>query len=72
MPSITINFTHEEKEQFEDCYNGANYKSVIEETDNYLRNKIKYNDLPSEIEAIYQEVRDFLHQELRDAGLSVF
>jgi hypothetical protein len=39
--------------------------SVIWDMDQWLRSEIKYNEKP------YQEVRDFLHEMLRDEGINL-
>lgn len=55
----------EESEAFKDAQKGTQYAAILEELDQYLRGVIKYHDLPEEITAIYQEIRDKL-SELRD------
>lgn len=60
---IKMEFSHpEDKEQFEDCYRGSDYKAVLQNMDNFLRNKLKYDhELSEEAKAIFQEVRDNLY-----------
>lgn len=52
----------EDREDFDLAQNGNRYSCVIEELDNFLRAKIKYEDLPEDKEAIYREIREKLHE----------
>jgi hypothetical protein len=50
----------EENEEFQLAQNGMHYSNVIDELDNFLRSKLKYETL-SEIESeVYKAVRDKL------------
>ncbi len=61
MPKATLTFQlPEEADEFDLAYNGARLSVIIADLDNYLRSKIKYENLPEEQEKIYQEIRDKL------------
>lgn len=62
----------------DDAYNcaihGMDWKIVVEALDQELRNRTKYAD-PKESEiktAAYQEIRDYLHELLRDENLCLY
>ena len=60
----------EETEEFQNAQNGASYRySVLQELDNWLRSKLKHEDHPEIISAVYQEVRDKLHGFLQSEDL---
>ncbi len=50
----------EDKDEFELAQKAVNYSIVIHEMDNYLRARLKYEDLPEEIHNALQEARDKL------------
>ncbi len=52
----------EETDAFDLAYNGARVAIVIEDLDNYLRSKLKYETLTDEQEACYQAIRDKLNE----------
>ncbi len=54
----------EETQDFEDATKAQHYIGVIEELDNYLRQKIKYapEGAPESETDIYQEIRTKLHE----------
>ena len=47
-----------ERESHQMALKGHLYKIALDEIDNMLRNKIKYEDLPEAEETIYQAIRD--------------
>ena len=62
----------EEKEEFTLAREGVDYMLALSDVDNYLRNKIKYDEsLGPEDEALYQEIRDKLHEFANDRGVEV-
>lgn len=61
----------DEQEEFKLAQDGVLYSIVLHELDNYLRGKIKYEDLPEEIDKIYQEIRDKLHEFSNEHGVEV-
>jgi hypothetical protein len=52
--------------------NGGRWRSVVEEMDNHLRGRIKYEDLPEPVETDLQAARDDLHRLVNTAGLSLW
>lgn len=50
----------EDQEDFELAQKSGHLSNVINELDTYLRNKVKYGELPEEQEKYYQEIRDKL------------
>lgn len=50
----------EENEDHDLALNGYKYKIIVDEIDNYLRSKLKYEDLSDVEHDIYQKVRDEL------------
>lgn len=67
MPKATLSFTlPEEQEEFDLCRNGTRLSCAVDNFDNFLRGKIKYEDLDEKTEAIYQAIRDKLWECLND------
>lgn len=61
----------EEEEAFYYAQEGISYSIVIEELDNFLRNKIKYapDDANQIVIDTYQEIRDHLTSLVNERGL---
>jgi hypothetical protein len=51
----------EEQCEFKDAQEGGFYKAVLQEFDNYLRGKLKYEELSSNDQALLETVRQKLH-----------
>lgn len=57
----TLHFTlPDELAEFQDAQNGTRYSGVIEEMDNYLRARLKYEDLPENVHDALQAAREKL------------
>lgn len=54
----------EEREEFEHAQRGIEYLIVLQEFDNYLRGRLKYEELPDDVHKALQEARDRLYEEL--------
>lgn len=54
----------EEKEEFDNALNGTNYRGALEEVDNYLRSRIKYEDLDEPVRVALEAVRVKIREEL--------
>ena len=68
----TLSYTlPEENEEFENARKGWNYQNTLYELDQYLRSKLKYEELTETQQIIYQEVRDKLHSFASDNEVSV-
>lgn len=52
----------EEVYEFTVAQQGYKWKSIVEDIDEHLRKKIKYEDLPKSKQDVYQEIRDYLTQ----------
>lgn len=73
MAKITLEFDSiEEAEELNMALNGGKYLAVLQEFDNYLRGRLKYEDLPEEIDAALQLARTKLHEELGGYNLSLW
>lgn len=62
----------EERADLDDAVNAQKFKSVISELDNWLRGKIKYEDLPEQESNAYQKARDKIHEFLNEEDLSLW
>ena len=52
----------EETQDFQDACKAQHYISVIDELDNFLRNKLKYCELSATEDTIYSEIRSKLYE----------
>ena len=61
----------EDREEHSYALNGILYSIVLDEIDNFLRTKLKYQyeSLSEDTQAAYQEIRDLLHQEKAERNL---
>ena len=64
----------EEQHEFDAAINGGGYKAVIWEVYQRLRTVVKYEceGLPPETVAAYEDIRDFLFEELEVRNLDIF
>ena len=61
MPKAILEFNlPEEREEHELALNAHQYMRIIEEMDDFLREKIKYEQLPPYDEKIYRDIRNKL------------
>lgn len=68
MPKVILEYNiPEEQDEFDLAYNGARLAVIVEDFDEYLRRKLKYesDSLTEEQYKLYQEIRDKL-TELRN------
>ncbi|NBO56610.1 MAG: hypothetical protein EBU84_18925 [Actinobacteria bacterium] len=56
----------EESEEFELARNGWRYKAALEDMDNWLRSKLKYEDLDDKTYEIYELCRTKLREYAND------
>lgn len=69
---MTMSFTlPEERDEFESANNGMLYHIVLQELDNHLRSKLKYEVLTEEQSKIYDEVRSKLYELANDRGVTI-
>lgn len=66
---LEFNYPEDESE-FVLHNSGPDMAIVLTDMDNYLRAKVKYEDLPEEKQMIYQEVRDKLIDLMNERGVS--
>lgn len=63
MPKVTFTFNlPEEREELELAQKGPHLSSVLDDLDNYLRHKLKYETLTEEQYAVYEDVRKKLYE----------
>ncbi len=62
----------EEAQEFRTAINGWKFKSVLNEINDDLRSKIKWqDDMPDEVRQALQAVRDDMHQRLSDHNINI-
>ena len=62
----------EESQEFRTAINGWKFKSVLNEINEDLRSKIKWqDDMPDEVRFALQAVRDDMHQRLSDHNINI-
>lgn len=74
MPQVTLTFnTPEETAELNTALRGGKYLSVLTDFDNYLRNRIKYEEGLSkeEIKAL-TTTRTTFHEMLIDRGIDIY
>lgn len=58
MPKIKVDFNlPEEREEFLHYFNGGKYYLIITDFENFLRNKLKYEDLSDEVYSVIEMVQ---------------
>ena len=71
MPKAILRFNlPDENEEFKYAQNGVQYAIVVEEMHQYLRAKLKYEDLSEDHYKIYESIRTKLYELMNDRGLS--
>jgi hypothetical protein len=72
MPKVTIEFNSiEEQHELELCINASKWYSVVWDYSEYLRTKIKYDELSDDAYKAIEEVREKLYELLNDEGLKI-
>jgi hypothetical protein len=72
MPKVTIEFnTIEEQHELELCINASKWYSIVWDYSEYLRTKIKYDELSDDAYKAIEEAREKLHELLNDEGLKI-
>ena len=73
MAKVILEFDlYEDSESYHHAINGTKYLAVLQEFDNYLRSKLKYEELPDVVADALQKARDHLHSEASDNGFSLW
>jgi uncharacterized protein (DUF1800 family) len=71
--TATLTFTlPEEQEEFYLAAKGADWRIVVEDMDAHLRSKLKYEDLPEDVDAALDAARQHLHALVAERGLSLW
>ena len=73
MAKVTIEFdSFEDREEMESALNGAKWKMLVWDLDQYLRSELKYNDeITGKVYDALQKVRDHLHELKNESGLTL-
>lgn len=62
MPVGILKFNlPEDDQEFKDAQNGSSLRGQLQEFDNYLRGRIKYEELDEKVDEALQEARNQLH-----------
>lgn len=61
----------EEIEELKDFMHALQYKCVISEIDNYLRGRLKHEELDEPVFDALDQVRAYLHEYISDCGISI-
>lgn len=67
--TLTFDLT-DDQHSFDCAINGKKYHDVIDEIRQHLRSLEKYQDLTEEQYEIIGKVREWLHEQLLDAGIA--
>jgi len=71
--TATLTFTlPEEQEEFYLAAKGSDWRIVVEDMDAHLRSKLKYEDLPEDVDAALDAARQHLHALVAERGLSLW
>jgi hypothetical protein len=62
----------EEQEEFYLAAKGADWRCVLEDMDAHLRSRMKYEDLPEDVDAALDAARQHLHTLVAERGLSLW
>ena len=70
MPKATLSFSlPEERDEFYSAENGGLFRLVVYELDQFLRQKLKHEQLTEKEDEIYQALRDKLNEFMSDYDL---
>jgi hypothetical protein len=71
MARVTIEFDSiEDKHELDVCINGGKWYTLAWQLDQYLRGRLKYENLSEDAYKSLDEARDKLYELLRENGLS--
>ena len=71
MPKYTIEFHHDEEAEFQMCNQAHDYWNALFDLDQWLRNKLKYEEITDEQYKAFEEVRNELHQKLKEYNINL-
>lgn len=73
MPKATLEFNlPEENQEFDTARQGVDFKIALQDLDNWLRGKLKYEEISATEAVIFQKVRDQLHEFCQDNDVSLY
>lgn len=61
----------EEQEEFDTSYKAILYKCVIQDFRNYMRNRMKYGNIPSELYKALEEINDKFFEICQESGIEL-
>jgi hypothetical protein len=71
--TATLQFSlPEEQQEFDYAVKGSDWHIVVEDMSNWLRSKLKYEELTPEQDAAYEEARKHLFAILEERGLHLW
>ncbi len=72
MPKVTIEFnTIEEQHELELCINASRWYNIVWDYSQYLRTRLKHDELSNDAYKAIEEAREKLHELLNDEGLKL-
>ena len=71
MPKYTIEFHHDEEEEFQICIKSMDYWNALFDLDQWLRNKLKYQEITEEQYKAFEECREELHRKLKEYNINL-
>jgi hypothetical protein len=72
MPTATLRYRlPDERDEYEAAYYGGTYRVILSELDQYLRSRIKYEDLPEPVGEALQLARQRLHDLAMEYGVEI-
>ena len=72
MPKVTLSYTlPEEREEYAITMAAGDYYAVLFDLDNFLRSKLKYEELTESDEAVYRDVRRKLNDLISEYNVEI-
>jgi hypothetical protein len=73
MAKVILEFDPiEDREEMESAINGSKWKMLVWDLDQHLRTELKYNDkITGEVYEALEKVRNYLHEQKNDSGLTL-
>ena len=72
MPKVTIEFnTIDEQHELELCINASKWYSIVWDYSQYLRNRLKHDELSDDAYKAIKDAQEKLHELLNDEGLKI-
>jgi hypothetical protein len=73
MAKVILEFDPiEDRDEMESAINGWKWKMLVWDLDQHLRSELKYNDkITGEVYEALEKVRNYLHEQKNDSGLTL-